>query len=78
MSFIKGDTCKWFDILKALNAENGPVFYLLYRCGTTDIVSACLNISMNPRAPYEIIPANKPLIRKRADEFAKLKPPVTP
>ena len=51
-------------------------FYLLRRRSDDTVVAACLIIGINPRAPYEIIPANGPLIRRYADKFCRQSEPI--
>ena len=76
MSFLKGRTYKWQEILTELDAVTGPPFYLLRRRKDEVVVAACLVIGVNPRAPYEIIPANGPLIRRYADKFSRQSNPI--
>jgi len=71
MSFTKNQTYTWQQILRGLNAVNAPPYYLLRDRATQKVVAACLVIGVNPRAPYEIIPARGPLIRRYADRFCK-------
>jgi hypothetical protein len=70
MNLIKGTTYEWREILDGLHAVAGPVFYLLHRPGTQIVAAACLSIDVNPRAPYEIIPATGQFIKPWADIFA--------
>jgi hypothetical protein len=76
MSFNKGRPYKWQEILDGLNAHNAPPYYLLRRRTDDAVVAACLVIGVNPRAPYEIIPANGPLIRRYADKFCRQSDPI--
>jgi hypothetical protein len=71
MNFTKSRTYKWHEILDGLEAVNAPPYYLLRHRVTQKVVAACLVIGVNPRAPYEIIPAKGPLIRRWADAFCK-------
>jgi len=71
MSFIKGQTYRWQQILGDLEAVNAPPYYLLRHRTTQKVIAACLVIGVNPRAPYEIIPAKGPLIQRWADAFCK-------
>ena len=71
MQFIKGNTYRWQEILDGLEAVNAPPYYLLRHRVTQKVVAACLVVGLNPRAPYEIIPAKGPLIRRYADAFCK-------
>jgi len=70
MPFTKGQSYRWQQILDDLDAVAGPVFYLLHRPGTQTVAAACLSIDVNPRAPYEIIPATGKFIKPWADTFA--------
>lgn len=76
MSFIKGQTYRWQQILGDLEAVNAPPYYLLRRKKDEVVVAACLVIGLNPRAPYEIIPAKGPLIRRYADKFCRQSDPI--
>lgn len=67
MNFIKGKTYDWNEILDGTGSVAGPVFYLLHPLSSHLVTVACLDIEMNPRAPYEIIPANLPKVREWAD-----------
>jgi hypothetical protein len=68
MSLIKGQAYLWDEILTELNAVSGPVFYLLHRRGTRTVLGACLDIAVNPRAPYEIWPG----IGEHVSEWAEI------
>ena len=76
MTLVKNQTYKWSDILTGLHAVAGQVFFLLHRPGTQTVVAACLSIDVNPRAPYEIIPATGQFIKPWADKFAAQAEPV--
>lgn len=76
MSFIKGQTYEWKDILGGLEAVAGPVFYLLHERGTQTVKAACLSIDVNPRAPYEIIPAIGQFISPWADNLCSQTEPI--
>lgn len=67
MKFEKGKTYEWNEILEGTGSVAGPVFYLLHLPGSHLVTVACLDIEMNPRAPYEIIPANLPKVGEWAD-----------
>ena len=70
MQLVKNRTYKWQEILDGLNAVAGPVYYLLHLPGTQTVAAACLSVDVNPRAPYEIIPATGRYIKPWADTFA--------
>ncbi len=76
MNLVKGQTYKWSAILAVTGAANVAPFYVLRRAGGQSVVAACLVIGVNPRAPYEIIPANTPLISGWADVFSAQREPV--
>ena len=76
MNYIKNQTYKWAQILDGSEAVAGPVFYLLHRRGTQIVTAACLDVRMNPRAPYEIIPANGERIAPWADNLCHQNTPV--
>jgi hypothetical protein len=76
MKFIKGKTYKWNEILEGSDSVDRPVRYLLHKRGTDTIAAACLDILINPRAPYELTPANGPQIKPCADKFCNQGTPV--
>lgn len=76
MSFTKGKTYKWQEILDGLKSTGAPPYYLVRRKADDVIVAACLVIGVNPRAPYEIIPARGPQIRQYADQFCSQTEPI--
>jgi len=76
MKFEKGHTYDWNTILAGLNAVAGPVFYLLHQRGSQTIKAACLSVDVNPRAPYEIIPATGPQITIWAEILCKQADPI--
>ena len=76
MSFIKSRTYKWREILDGVNSAGALPYYLVRRRTDDVVVAACLVIGINPRAPYEIIPARGPQIRKYADQFCRQSEPI--
>jgi hypothetical protein len=76
MKLVKNSSYKWQQILAGLSVVSGPVFYLLHHPGSQAIAAACLSIDINPRAPYEIIPATGRFIKPWADKFATQPEPV--
>ncbi len=71
MNFLKNHTYTWEEILAGTDAVAGPVFYLLRERGTQTVKAACLGIEVNPRAPYEIIPAIGQFISPWADNLCQ-------